>query len=352
MHKTYQIYILVITSILFSHFSWADNFIRNGSFEGTPGIENIPEFWQAGCGSINTPDTQPGWWNVELPPQDGETYLDLLYKEDGTKESVYQELENPLPAGSCFLIEIHLAQACQDSISNLYHFDLNNPGDLVIRGSSEYSCTDGKVLGTFEADSNCRWRKYYAVFQAYEVINFIYLEFSKGSQPEENGSILIDNFVLDFTTPFPEEEYTVDYGQSLTLSALIDSEAELWTLNTGETYEDTSSIHPIFNQNTKVELEYWSADSCLIFQSYNILVNPIIPNIITSDNDGINDAFIIRGLSEDTRLTVLNRWGDYVYLSNHYYNQWIPQGLADGVYFYVLELKETGRVYRGSLTIL
>ena len=81
-------------------------------------------------------------------------------------------------------------------------------------------------------------------------------------------------------------------------------------------------------------------------------VNPIIPNIVTADNDGINDAFIIRGLSEDARLTVLNRWGELVYLSNQYHNTWIPQNNADGVYFYILELKETGRVYRGVLTII
>ena len=352
MQYTYRTYVLILISILFSHFSWADNFIQNGSFEGTPGIENIPEHWQAGCGSINTPDTQPGWWNVELEPQNGDSYLDLLYKEDGTRESVYQELENPLPAGSCFLIEIHLAQACQDSISDLYHFDLNNPGDLIIRGSTEYSCVDGQILGTFKEVSNCRWKKYYAVFQAYEEINFIYLEFSKGDQITENGSVLIDNFILDYTTPFPEQEYTVNYGSSIVLAANVESEAEEWTLSNGDFYSDTSAITPEITENMTVELEYWSADSCLLFQSFNILVNPIIPNIITADNDGINDAFFIRGLSEDARLTVLNRWGDYVYLSEHYFNQWHPQDLANGVYFYVLELKETGRVYQGSVTIL
>ncbi len=352
MFNNYQKYVLVFTGMLFSQFTWADGFIRNGGFEGTPGIENVPEDWNAGCGNINTPDTQPGWWNVELEPKEGSTYLNLLYKEDGTQESVYQKLVNPLPAGSCFLIEIHLAMACQDSISNLYHFDLNNPGNLIVRGSNEYTCADGQLLGTFEVVSNCRWKKYYAVFQANEEINYIYLEFSKGDQTTENGSILIDDFKLDYTTPFPEENYSVNYGNSVTLFANVESMGEIWDLSTGESYEDTPSISPIITENTTVSIEYWSVDSCLLFQSFNIWVIPIIPNIVTADNDGINDAFIIRGLSEDARLTVLNRWGELVYLSNHYHNTWIPQKNADGVYFYILELKETGRVYQGVLTII
>lgn len=61
---------------------------------------------------MNTPDTQPGWWNVENKPQEGNSYISFLFKEDGTTESVYQKLATPLQAGACYLIQIQLAQAC------------------------------------------------------------------------------------------------------------------------------------------------------------------------------------------------------------------------------------------------
>src|SRR5688572_15825418 len=177
--------LLVLTAVIHGGFGTTgraqQNFITNPGFEGPDGIEVIPEDWFAGCGVMNTPDTQPGWWNIENEPHEGKSYINLLYKDDGTTESVYQQLAEPLPAGSCFLIEIYLAQACQDSISGLYPYDLNHPGDLIIRGSESYGCGNGQILAEFKQVSNCRWKQFYAVFQAHETINYIYLEFSKGT---------------------------------------------------------------------------------------------------------------------------------------------------------------------------
>jgi len=81
----------------------AQDFITNPSFEGPDGIEVIPADWFAGCGVLNTPDTQPGWWNVENKPHDGKSYINLLYKQDGTTESVYQKLAKPWIAFQVFI---------------------------------------------------------------------------------------------------------------------------------------------------------------------------------------------------------------------------------------------------------
>jgi gliding motility-associated-like protein/uncharacterized repeat protein (TIGR01451 family) len=69
-----------------------------------------------------------------------------------------------------------------------------------------------------------------------------------------------------------------------------------------------------------------------------------IPNIFTPNGDGKNDLFVLKGLEAypGSQLIVLNRWGNEVYRSNNYQNNWDGSNLADGTYFYVLTRKETG----------
>lgn len=331
----------------------AQNFITNPGFEGPDGIEVVPEDWFTGCGVMNTPDTQPGWWNVENKPQEGKAYIDLLYKDDGTTESVYQKLAQPIPAGSCMLIEIYLAQACQDSVSGLFPYDLNHPGDFIIRGSESYGCNNGQQLAFFEQVNNCKWRKFVAVFQAHETINYIYLEFYRGSSPHNNGSILIDNFYLNYLEPFETEILSFGYGETTIIQASVEGSNFNWQIDDIYLENDSSFQIITMNQNTNIAFTYWSEDSCLISESYLLYVKPAIPNIFTPNNkDGINDVFFIKGLIETTSLFIVNRWGETVYENSNYQNDWSPIGLEDGVYFYSLRLHETNRIFDGFVTLL
>ena len=353
MKVLFAIFFWLITGLTGQRLFAQQNFITNPGFEGPDGVEVIPEDWFAGCGVKNTPDTQPGWWNIELKPHEGKSYIDLLYKDDGTTESVYQELAEPLPAGSCFLIEIYLAKACQDSLSGLYPYDLNHPGDLVIRGSEFYGCGNGQVLAFFEQVSNCRWVKYQAVFQAETQINFIYLEFSRGSSPFANGSILIDDMSLDFLEPFPEQHLDFDYLQEVSLQASVEGSQFEWKADGMVLDSDSSTLTFLVTENVLIELSYWSEDSCLVFESFMVYVKPRVPNVITpTNNDGINDVFYIYGLIETNELDIINRWGETVFTKENYENNWSPADLTPGVYFYSLYLKDSNRRFHGFLTIL
>ncbi|WP_164126252.1 Ig-like domain-containing protein [Sphingobacterium luzhongxinii] len=80
-----------------------------------------------------------------------------------------------------------------------------------------------------------------------------------------------------------------------------------------------------------------------------------IPNIITPNGDGKNDVFRVKGLElyDRVALTIVNRWGNEVYKSNTYNNDWGGLGLSEGTYFYVLELMKGGKVevHKGWVTI-
>jgi gliding motility-associated-like protein len=93
-----------------------------------------------------------------------------------------------------------------------------------------------------------------------------------------------------------------------------------------------------------------------ITKPYTVFTRIIIPNILTPNNDGLNDSFIIDGLQfvEGARLKVYNRWGKKIYDNSSYKNDWNGENAPDGVYFYTLTLPEflkTGP-YSGSLTLL
>jgi gliding motility-associated-like protein len=92
----------------------------------------------------------------------------------------------------------------------------------------------------------------------------------------------------------------------------------------------------------------------------------IVPNVITPNGDGRNDAFDIQGIMSYTTLrevTIMNRYGKVIYKNEAYDNAQPWDGkdqsgslLADGVYFYVIKLYDepnnANLKLSGSVTIL
>jgi gliding motility-associated-like protein len=80
------------------------------------------------------------------------------------------------------------------------------------------------------------------------------------------------------------------------------------------------------------------------------------PNVITPNGDGINDIFEIENLPENTEVIILNRWGNVVFSSDNYQNNWDGKDtsgkeLVDGVYTYKFNTKE-GKVGHGFLHLV
>jgi gliding motility-associated-like protein len=68
------------------------------------------------------------------------------------------------------------------------------------------------------------------------------------------------------------------------------------------------------------------------------------PNVISPNNDNINDVFEITNLPENTEVFILNRWGNTVFSSTNYQNNWNGKDnsgkeLVDGVYTYYYKTK-------------
>ncbi|GJM30829.1 MAG: hypothetical protein DHS20C17_34640 [Cyclobacteriaceae bacterium] len=83
-------------------------------------------------------------------------------------------------------------------------------------------------------------------------------------------------------------------------------------------------------------------------------------NAFTPNNDGVNDFFAIKDIEQfsDHKLTIFNRWGDTVYESLDYQNDWDGtyngELLPAGTYLYVLVINALGekQVIKSTITIV
>jgi gliding motility-associated-like protein len=80
-----------------------------------------------------------------------------------------------------------------------------------------------------------------------------------------------------------------------------------------------------------------------------------IPNVFTPNGGQGNDTFEIEGLEKynGAELTIFNRWGQNVYESANYRNDWRANDLSEGTYWYVLKLPYGIKTeYQGSVQVL
>ena len=89
-----------------------------------------------------------------------------------------------------------------------------------------------------------------------------------------------------------------------------------------------------------------------------------IPNGITPNGDGLNDFFIIPEIEQyptkyfESELVIFNRWGDIVFQSGPYHNDWgglnnSGEPLPEGTYYYKLTLDlKKGEFLQGDITII
>ena len=90
------------------------------------------------------------------------------------------------------------------------------------------------------------------------------------------------------------------------------------------------------------------------FQVINVLppCQVQIPNVITPNGDAANEFFKIKNIEyhPNTSITIFDRWGKKVYENPNYNNEWNGGGIADGTFFYIVEVPNDKK-YNGFLTV-
>ena len=112
------------------------------------------------------------------------------------------------------------------------------------------------------------------------------------------------------------------------------------------TYTQPGTYRPV------ATLPYGPGSACALSQPLlPVEVLPLfLPNIITPNGDGVNDAFKPR-FACLPHLKILTRWGQLIYDNPAYANDWDAPNQPAGTYYYLLE-DSTGQRQRGWLEVV
>ncbi|HEY3404113.1 MAG TPA: gliding motility-associated C-terminal domain-containing protein [Ohtaekwangia sp.] len=99
-------------------------------------------------------------------------------------------------------------------------------------------------------------------------------------------------------------------------------------------------------------------NQCGVSESEEIKLNPVVygdlfvPNVITPDDNGLNDYFIVDPGIKTPSLKIINRWGELVYKNEQYHNDWDGRSLPSGVYYYIISNECLSSPIKGWLQII
>lgn len=138
------------------------------------------------------------------------------------------------------------------------------------------------------------------------------------------------------------DESTVPIGDITGWSWSIDGASPQNSGSLGEFIIPTTGIHTMC-------LEVMTEEGCtnVHCEEFEVVTaNVTATNIFTPNGDGLNEYlhFVNLEFFPESHLDVWNRWGNLVYSADNYKNNWKPNDLSSGTYYYILTVKYFGTI--------
>ncbi len=261
--RGFHLFLLFITFLP----GFSQQYLLNPSFEGTIGQSGTPPYWDS-CFTASTPNVQPYLYGVYLPPSDGETYLGLLTRLNGSIEDAYTTLNIPLSKDSCYKFEIDLA--FWEYMGDPPYVD---PIIINIYGANE-NCVKDNILWTSPEIDNTDWESFEFIIhnEAYDITE-INIESDYAQPYLYKGYMLLDNIRI---SQFPQFELGNDTtlmlcsNDSVVLDPGPGFEEYLWQDgSTSQTYvADTTGLYWV---------QAFNEQGCSWTDSINITVEEYLP---------------------------------------------------------------------------
>ncbi len=256
------IYLSCFSFLLFSQ----DVTLTNPSFEGTirqgGQYGDFDLFGWTDCGyykfrTESAPDIHPAnmWKNsktgagINLQPSDGTSYLGMVVRDNGSYESITQELKVPLKAGKCYIFSVDLARELDywsRTHSSIDSVNFSTPIVLRIWGSNTpcYLAEAGNVpvpLGESNPVTNTSWNQNIFTIKPTKDCDYITLEafYKTPIFDPYTGHILVDN-ASDFIE--------VDCDDEMAIVQLFKEEKEEDNIETTESTEDIAAVETQISQ--------------------------------------------------------------------------------------------------------
>ncbi len=227
------------------------------------------------------------------------------------------------------------------------------PGGSIQIGTSVYT-SQGVYVDTLQAITGCDSIVTSVVFMLPVIKTNINATICSGSTYSFNGTAISLEGVYEDTLA------TADGCDSIVVLSLFvtppNSSYEVAEICIGESFTfgnqtySTSGIYQDTLQNSA------GCDSLSILELSVIDCEFQISNILTPNDDGQNDTWRVSDLSKitDCNVTIFNRWGEPVFTTTNYQNDWggtrEGEPLPDGVYFYAIKCSD--KEFTGSINLL
>ncbi len=184
-----------------------------------------------------------------------------------------------------------------------------------------------------------------------------------------NGTCLGDTITVAVSTiPIPQPAFTYDPTPIVATKQVTFTDGStifggpstnwFWDFGDGSISGNQNPTHTYAEPGTyTVCFAVTTSEGCFDTLCVDVEVVPAqleLPNVVTPNGDPQNETLHFKYLEflGPNRLEVYNRWGLLVYEKDNYQNDWVPKDQADGTYYYVLTILDTGVAYTSALTII
>ncbi len=107
---------------------------------------------------------------------------------------------------------------------------------------------------------------------------------------------------------------------------------------------EDSLVYKVFDDG----YPYLESDTAVVYISV-VATSVTVPEGFSPNGDGVNDKLEIKNIEcfPNNHLQIINRWGNLVYETDSYTNDWNGDDLPVGTYFYVLDLGNDQKTEKG-----
>ena len=164
-------------------------------------------------------------------------------------------------------------------------------------------------------------------------------------------------------SPVVDFSYTEDGTNYNFMDGTPGSASWNWSFGDGEGSSSQNPAHTYEDgmDSYQVTLQVTASNGCMgsLTQTIEIFKDIVVPNIITPNDDGTNDIFLIKTAGvKSYNLVIVNRWGNTMFVSNDPSHIWDGKvdgkPVDEGVYFYKLKASSASKEYnyQGNVTVV
>lgn len=327
------------------------------------------------------PDMAAGATNID--GNDG-AFINMLIEHRNSGNVILSDVNDPgysstnpkgIASASLNLgAEFNLATNGANIILNGHDLAFNSNGNISGYGTNRMVITGNNTIGHLVKEYNSASsfvfplgiaeRDYTPVTLAAKSAGKVFVGLadyvSSNANGIKSGDGINRNWHIYATTPL-QVDLTLQHDQSTNGLNFIDANAGIAQYLNADKWDLIKDFNPSLGLHTRrnINLQPSPNANSTWFTKLNVGALTInIPNLFTPNGDGVNDALEISGLEHfsENDLVIVNRWGNEVFETTNYQNNWVGEGLNEGTYFYVLRVKknpdDAWKIFKGYVTLV